>query len=73
MGEEGIQVRRGEWPSTLNHIMRGRDEQAVLPRSGAVPRSDLTDLSSRVKKLERENYLLMVLYEAGKALNSKLA
>ncbi len=73
VGEEGIQVRRGEWPSTLNNIMHGRDEQAVLPRSGAVPRSDLTDLSSRVKKLERENYLLMVLYEAGKALNSKLA
>ena len=73
VGEEGIQVRRGEWPSTLNNIMHGRDERAVLPRSGAVPRSDLTDLSSRVKKLERENYLLMVLYEAGKALNSKLA
>src|SRR5262249_30719906 len=31
------------------------------------------DLASRVKKLERENYLLTVLYEAGKALNSKLA
>jgi adenylate cyclase len=73
VGEEGIQVRRGEWPSTLNNIMHGRDEQAVLPRSGAVPKNDLTDLSSRVKKLERENYLLMVLYEAGKALNSKLA
>ncbi|HLK52928.1 MAG TPA: adenylate/guanylate cyclase domain-containing protein [Candidatus Angelobacter sp.] len=73
VGEEGIQVRRGEWPSTLNNIMHGRDEHAVLPRSGAVPKSDLTDLSSRVKKLERENYLLMVLYEAGKALNSKLA
>jgi adenylate cyclase len=72
-GEEGIQVRRGEWPSTLNHIMRGRDEEAVLPRSGAIPQNDLTDLSSRVKKLERENYLLTVLYEAGKALNSKLA
>jgi adenylate cyclase len=72
-GEEGIQVRRGEWPSTLNHIMHGRGEQAVLPRSGAIPQSDLTDLSSRVKKLERENYLLTVLYEAGKALNSKLA
>jgi class 3 adenylate cyclase/pSer/pThr/pTyr-binding forkhead associated (FHA) protein len=73
VGEEGIQVRRGEWPSTLNHIMRGRDEQAVLPRSGAIPHNDLIDLASRVKKLERENYLLTVLYEAGKALNSKLA
>lgn len=71
--EEGIQVRRGEWPSTLNHIMRGREEQASLPRSSNIPSSELTDLAGRVKKLERENYLLTVLYEAGKALNSKLA
>jgi adenylate cyclase len=73
VGEEGIQVRRGDWPSTLNHIMHGRDDQAAIPRSGAIPQSDLTDLASRVKKLERENYLLTVLYEAGKALSSKLA
>jgi adenylate cyclase len=31
------------------------------------------DLASRVRKLERENYLLTVLYEAGKALNAKLS
>jgi len=71
--EGGIQVRRGEWPSTLNHIMSGRAEQAVLPRSKDVSSSELSDLAVRVKKLERENYLLTVLYEAGKALNSKLA
>jgi adenylate cyclase len=71
--EGGIQVRRGEWPSTLNHIMSGRVEQAVLPRSSDVSSSELSDLAGRVKKLERENYLLTVLYEAGKALNSKLA
>jgi adenylate cyclase len=71
--EAGIKVRRGEWPSTLNHIMRSRAEQAALPRSSNIPSSELTDLAVRVKKLERENYLLTVLYEAGKALNSKLA
>lgn len=71
--EQGIQVRRGEWPSTLNHIMSGRVEQAVLPRSSAASNSELSDMAGRVKKLERENYLLTVLYEAGKALNSKLA
>jgi adenylate cyclase len=71
--EQGIQVRRGEWPSTLNHIMRAREEQAALPRSSDIPSSQFTDLAARVKKLERENYLLTVLYEAGKALNSKLA
>lgn len=73
MDEKGIQVRRGEWPSTLNHIMHGRAEQSGLPRSSDVPSNELTDLAGRVKKLERENYLLTVLYEAGKALNSKLA
>jgi adenylate cyclase len=52
--------------------MHGHDAEAVLPRSGAISSETLTDLSSRVKKLERENYLLTVLYEAGKALNSKL-
>ncbi|MCU1253706.1 MAG: cyaA1 [Candidatus Angelobacter sp.] len=71
--EKGIQVRRGEWPSTLNNIMRDRADQTALPRSGHPSGSELTDLASRVKKLERENYLLTVLYEAGKALSSKLA
>ena len=70
--EKGIQVRRGEWPSTLDNIMRDRPAQAALPRSTDVPSGGLTDLESRVKKLERENYLLTVLYEAGKALNAKL-
>src|SRR5579864_4908078 len=69
--EKGIQVRRGEWPSTLNNIMRDR-AQTSLPRSSDVPSGGLTDLATRVKKLERENYLLTVLYEAGKALNAKL-
>lgn len=71
--DKGLQVRRGEWPSTLNNLMRDRTQQAVLPRhSGPPSSSELIDLASRVKKLERENYLLTVLYEAGKALNSKL-
>lgn len=71
--DKGLQVRRGEWPSTLNNIMRERPQQATLPRSGDTHSNELIDLASRVKKLERENYLLTVLYEAGKALSSKLA
>jgi adenylate cyclase len=73
MDEKDIQVRRGQWPSTLNQIIRGRPERVTLPRSAESSSSALTDLAGRVKKLERENYLLTVLYEAGKALNSKLA
>jgi adenylate cyclase len=71
--EGSIQVRRGEWPSTLNQIIQGRSERATLARSAGVSSSALTDLAGRIRKLERENYLLTVLYEAGKALNSKLA
>ena len=71
--DNGLQVRRGEWPSTLNNIMRDRPQQPVLPRSSDTHSNELTDLAGRVKKLERENYLLTVLYEAGKALSSKLA
>ncbi|HEY2169311.1 MAG TPA: adenylate/guanylate cyclase domain-containing protein [Candidatus Angelobacter sp.] len=71
--DKGLQVRRGEWPSTLNNLMRDRTQQAALPRSSDTHSNELTDLATRVKKLERENYLLTVLYEAGKALSSKLA
>lgn len=70
--DKGLQVRRGEWPSTLNNLMRDRTQHAALPRSSDTHSNELTDLAVRVKKLERENYLLTVLYEAGKALSSKL-
>jgi adenylate cyclase len=65
--EEGIRVRRAEWPSTLDHIMRGTGH---FPRAAS---EKAADLAGRVKKLERENYLLTVLYDAGKALNAKLS
>lgn len=71
--DQGIQVRKGQWPSTLNNIIKGRSDRATLARSAGISSSALTDLAGRIKKLERENYLLTVLYEAGKALNSKLA
>jgi adenylate cyclase len=69
-GEEGrIQVRRAEWPSTLDQIMRGRTGQ--IPPRQMVGADKAADLAGRIKKLERENYLLTVLYDAGKALNAK--
>src|SRR5581483_7369979 len=71
--DQGIQVRKGQWPSTLNNIIKGRSDREPLARGAGISSSALTDLAGRIKKLERENYLLTVLYEAGKALNSKLA
>jgi adenylate cyclase len=70
LDEKDIQVRRAEWPSTLEEIMHGRTGQVPLARPIL---ESPADLASRVKKLERENYLLTVLYEAGKAFNSKLS
>ena len=71
--ERGIQVRRAEWPSTFNQIIRRRVEAGTLPPGVQVSDTAVADLAQRVKKLERENYLLTVLYEAGKALNGKLS
>jgi adenylate cyclase len=72
--DSDIQVRRAEWPSTLNQIMRGRSENAISQPPPPQPSdASLRELAQRVKKLEHENYLLTVLYDAGKALNAKLS
>ena len=60
--EKDIHVRHAEWPSTMNHIMRGRTGQAAALWAGTeFAGSAVSDLAGRVKKLERENYLLTVL------------
>src|ERR1700682_1182482 len=46
--ENAIQVRRAEWPSTLNQIMHGRGEIGAPPAD--VSSSSLTELAGRVKK-----------------------
>ncbi|PYP91882.1 MAG: hypothetical protein DMG65_06165 [Candidatus Angelobacter sp. Gp1-AA117] len=66
-------VRKADIPSTLNQIIRGGGERIVLPERIKLSDSALTDLVNKIKKLERENYLLTVLYDAGKALNTKLS
>jgi adenylate cyclase len=76
--EKGIFVRKAEFPSTINQIIHGGGgdrpvatgiENINIKESS----SGLADLVGRLKRLERENYLLTVLYDAGKALNSKLS
>jgi len=55
--ENAIQVRRAQWPSTLNHIMRGRAQQPSMLRTGEMPAEQPgvghADLVSRIKKLEQ--------------------
>jgi adenylate cyclase len=76
--EKGIFVRKAEFPSTINQIIRGGVARPVAPADIQnidikESSSGIADLVGRLKSLERENYLLTVLYDAGKALNSKLS
>ena len=70
--EKGIQVRRAEWSSTLDQIMRRQSESMARKPAGEAS-AETANLASRIKRLERENYLLTVLYDTGKALNSGLS
>jgi adenylate cyclase len=70
--ENGIRVRHGEWPSALNQIVSLRPSQCPRP-AAEFPGESGEDLARRLKKLERENYLLTVLYDFGRALNAKLS
>jgi adenylate cyclase len=71
--DKGILVRKSEIPSTIDHIIRGGLDRILTPEKLKVSDTALTDLVERIKKLERENYLLTVLYDAGQALNTKLS
>lgn len=66
-------VHKSDIPSTINHIIRGGAERIATPDKLKVADAALADLVQRIKKLERENYLLTVLYDAGQALNAKLS
>ncbi len=70
--ESSLVVRRAAIPSTINQVLHG-DVRQLIPRAPAAPTGTATDLAAQVKRLERENYLLRVLYDAGKALHSKLS
>ncbi|HLJ87575.1 MAG TPA: adenylate/guanylate cyclase domain-containing protein [Candidatus Angelobacter sp.] len=72
--EKALMVRKADIPSSVNQILRGGERPApseIKPAKATDGPS--ADLAARIKKLERENYLLTVLYDAGKALNSKLS
>jgi adenylate cyclase len=73
VNDRTIVVRKGEIPSAIHHILRGDPRRTAAPDKPREPDFAVTDLTRRVKKLERENYLLTVLYDAGQALNARLS
>ena len=69
--DSGILIKSADIPPTLNDVLRGgsRREGLASQFSGQIP-AELTD---QIKRLERENHLLTMLYDAGIALSSKLS
>ena len=71
--ESQLIVKESEIPSTLNQVLR-RDISALgLKRGSTTPTGTLADMIAQIKRLERENYLLTMLYDAGRALSEKLS
>jgi adenylate cyclase len=70
--DRSFMVRKVEIPSAVNQIIRGGPERGLPDRIRISDRA-LAELVERIKKLEHENYLLTVLYDAGQALNAKLS
>src|SRR5215472_13332597 len=69
--DSGILIKSADIPPTLNDVLRGGSRREGLAQqfSGQIP-AELTD---QIKRLERENHLLTMLYDAGIALSSKLS
>jgi len=69
--DSGILIKSADIPPTLNDVLRGggRREDVAARYAGQIP----AELGDQIKRLERENHLLTMLYDAGIALSSKLS
>ena len=69
--DSGILIKSADIPPTLNDVLRGTAHREGLAAQllGQVP----AEVTEQVKRLERENHLLTMLYDAGIALSSKLS
>ncbi|MEO6119953.1 MAG: adenylate/guanylate cyclase domain-containing protein [Terriglobales bacterium] len=70
--DAGLIVKKSGLSPVINEVLRGSMQVALRHRPVEADTSR-TALIEAIQKLERENYLLTVLYDAGKALNSKLS
>jgi adenylate cyclase len=68
--DSGILIKSADIPPTLNEVLRGgRREGLAAQFAGQLS----PELAEQIKRLERENHLLTMLYDAGIALSSKLS
>lgn len=69
--DAGLVVRKADL-SAVSEVLHG-DAKLSQRQQAVDDDASRTALMEAVRKLERDNYLLKVLYDAGKALNSKLS
>ena len=68
--DSGILIKSGDLLSTLNKVLRrSRAEDIATQVAGQVS----SELTHQIERLERENQLLSMVYDAGIALSSRLA
>ncbi len=65
-------IRKAEIPSTLQDVLAGR-ATGLGSRGMKTPIGTSAEMAGRIRRLEQEKYLLTVLYDSGKALNSTLS
>ena len=70
--EGALRVEKVEVPSTVNDVLRAPVKYET-PHAPDATAGSVDDLLAQVRKLEREKYLLTVLYDAGKALSARLS
>src|SRR5262249_5018207 len=66
----GFDVRKAEMPAALDRVIR-QGQRSFAPESYETPTGTVEDLVEHIKELQREKFLLTVLYDAGKAIHSK--
>ena len=66
--DSALEIRRAAIPPTIANVLRGGLASEDKLDSGVERRSRAT-----IENLERENFLLRLLYDAGKALHAKLS
>ena len=65
-------MSKAEIPSPVRDVLEGRGGE-LGARAAEAPAGTSAEMAERIRRLEREKYLLAVLYDAGKALNSTLS
>ncbi len=70
MNDSALVVHKAQMPAHVEHVLHGH---APGSHKAEETPSTLADMIEHIRKLQRENYLLTVLYDCGKALVSKLS